>query len=404
MSPTQSGKYVAIYVFIILGLAAFGIGVWVGKIWESPQAESKAEIVNRDGRNVEQLDFELFWNVFDLVKEKYYDQPVDEEALFYGAIKGMVEATGDPYSAFQDPEETKEFDEELEGTFEGIGIEIAIKKDKLIVVAPIEGTPAANAGLRAGDWIIKIDDELTLDMRLNDAVKKIRGPKDSNVKLTIARGEDPDPEDFDITRGKIEVKSVKIEISDDKIAIIEVSQFGNDTNQEFEKAVRKVLNDDTKGIILDLRNNPGGLLNSAIKMSSEFIEDGIIVKEERVGDQAVDHEAVGAARLKDIPVVVLVNEGRAAASEIVAGALRDQRDIQIIGQTTFGKGSVQDLDSLPQGTSLRITVAKWLTPNGDQIDEVGITPDVEIEMTDEDYDNDKDPQLGKAIEVLQTEL
>ncbi|MFC1617939.1 S41 family peptidase [Patescibacteria group bacterium] len=400
----QSRKYVATYVFIILLLASFGIGLWVGRIWQDPESDQVAEIVNKDNRQVEELDFGLFWNVFDMVKDKYYAQPVDDEKLFYGAIKGMVEATDDPYSAFMDPEETKEFEEELDGTFEGIGIEIAIKKDRLTVVAPLEGTPAKQAGLRAGDWIVKIDDELTLDMNLNDAVRRIRGPKGSAVQLTISRDGLEDPQEYEITRETIEVKSVETAVSDDGIAVIEVSQFGNDTNREFDKAVRKVLNDGARGIILDLRNNPGGLLDSAIKMSSEFIDTGVVVQEDMGGDEIIEHRADGDARLKDIPVVILINEGSASASEIVAGALRDQVDAQIIGQTSFGKGSVQDLESLPQDTSLRITVAKWLTPNGDQIDEVGIKPNHEIEMTDEDYENDRDPQMDKAYEVLKGKL
>lgn len=405
MSPAQSRKYIAVYIVVILILASFGIGLWTGKVWQSTASENyETEIVNRDGKQVEEVDFSLYWHVYDIIQAKYFDKPVNPKDLFYGSIKGMVQAIGDPYSAFLDPEETTEFEEELDGTFEGIGIEIAIKKDKLTVVAPIDGTPAAQAGLRAGDWIVKIGDDLTLDMTLDEAVQKIRGPAGSTVKLTISREGDEETQEYDIQRGTIEVKSVTMEMLDNNIAHIEVTQFGNDTAVEFDKIINEILANDAAGIILDLRNNPGGLLNMAVKLASEFIEDGVIVKEEEADGSIIELEAEDIARLEDYPVVILVNEGSASASEILAGAMRDNLGTKIVGQTTFGKGSVQDLENLPQGTSLRITVAKWLTPNGDQIDEVGITPDFEVEITDEDYDNDSDPQLDKAVQVLDSEL
>jgi len=405
MSPSQSRKYIAIYIVVILIIASFGIGLWSGRVWQSTSDKDyEVEIVNKDGRQVEELDFSLYWHVFDIIEAKFFDKPVSPKDLFYGSIKGMVQALGDPYSAFLDPDETQEFEEELEGTFEGIGIEIAVKKDKLTVVAPLEGTPAAKAGLRPGDWIVKIDDELTLDMTLDQAVQRIRGPKGSTVKLTIAREGSDETEDFEIERGTIEVKSVRMEELEGGLAHVEIIQFGNDTSVEFDKVVNDILGSETKGIILDLRNNPGGLLDMSTRIASEFIENGVIVQEQEADGSIIKIEAEDTARLEDCPVVILVNEGSASASEILAGAMRDNLGTPIVGQTTFGKGSVQDLENLPQGTSLRLTVAKWLTPNGDQIDEVGITPDYEIELTDEDYDNDQDPQLEKAIEVLRSEI
>jgi carboxyl-terminal processing protease len=249
---------------------------------------------------------------------------------------------------------------------------------------------------------MRIDDEPTTDLTLDTAVQKIRGPKGTTVKLQVVREQADEPLEFEITRDSIAVKSVKSKMLEGQIAYIEMSQFGNDTVQEFDRAIRDLTAQQARGLILDLRNNPGGLLDDAIKIGGEFVEQKVIVKEKEADGSVVDLRSEGAARLKDLPTVVLVNEGSASASEILAGALRDHRQIPLVGQKTFGKGSVQDLLPLPQETSLRITVAKWLTPNGNEIDEKGIEPDYSIELTDDDYNNDRDPQLDKAKEIMAT--
>ncbi len=402
MPSEQPKRHLAVYFFIIFLLVSFGIGIWTGKVLYSGKKETTyVDVVNRDTPDTKSLDFSLFWRVWDTVAAKAYKQPVDQEKMFYGAIKGLVSSLGDPYSSFLDPAETKEFNKELAGTLEGIGIEIGIKKQKLTVIAPIEGTPADQAGLRAGDWILKIGDEPTVDMTLDTAVQKIRGSKGTSVKLTISRGGTAEPTELEIPRDRITVKSVKFKMLDNKIAYIELNQFGDDTVREFDRAIRDLQAQNARGLILDLRNNPGGLLDDAIKIGGEFVEQKVIVKERDADGATLDLKSEGTARLKDLPVVVLVNEGSASASEILAGALRDHRQVPLIGTKTFGKGSVQDLENLPQETSLRITVTHWLTPNGGEIDEKGLEPDIKIELSDDDYNNDRDPQLDKAKEIIE---
>lgn len=405
MAANSPQRHLAVYFFIIFVLVSFGIGIWTGRVFFGSTKEATyIDVVNKEAPAAKNLDFNLFWRVWDTVAAKAYKQPVDQEKMFYGAIKGLVSSLGDPYSSFLDPTETKDFNKELAGTLEGIGIEIGLKKQRLTVIAPIEGTPAEKAGLRAGDWILKINDESTVDMPLDTAVQKIRGPKGTSVKLTISHGGTAEPTEIDVARDKITVKSVKYKMLDNGIGYVELSQFGDDTVAEFDKAVREMLAQNAKGLILDLRNNPGGLLDDSIKIGSEFVEQKVIVKERDADGSVLDLKSEGPARLKDLPVVVLVNEGSASASEILAGALRDHRQVPLIGTKTFGKGSVQDLENLPQETSLRITVAHWLTPNGSEIDEKGLEPDIKVELSDEDYDNDRDPQLDKAKEIIRQKI
>jgi len=298
-----------------------------------------------------------------------------------------------------DPDETKEFTDDLAGTFEGIGAEIGIRKDIPTVIAPLDGMPAQKAGLRAGDKIYAVDSEPTIGLSLNEIIKKIRGPKDTEVTLTIIRGEEK-PNDIKITRSIIVTQSVKTEMRADGIYVVKVSNFNNDTQQLFNVAVNDILIKNPKGIILDLRNNPGGYLETSVSLASEWVEEGPVVAEQFNGNRRNEYPARGKARLKDFPTVVLVNQGSASASEILAGALRDYKLAKIVGETTYGKGSVQSLSDLSGGATLKITVAKWLTPAGDYINDKGLEPDVVVEMTMDDVDNERDPQLDKALEIL----
>lgn len=342
------------------------------------------------------IDFSLFWEVWNKLEEKYVGQ-VDKWKIFYGAISGMVQGLGDPYTVFLTPEQSKQFLEEIKGEFEGVGIEIALKNKKLTVVSPLDDSPAKAAGIRAGDVIDKVDDRETLAMTLDEAVEAIRGKKGTEVNLSILR--DDKPLEFKIKRALIKIKSVKWEMKGD-VAYLKVSQFLEETSRAAEKAAGEILAKKPKGIILDLRNNPGGYLDGAVDLASLFIKEGVIVYEEEKSGKKEELRAKGNAKLADLPLVVLINAGSASGSEIVAGALQDFKKGILIGEKTFGKGTVQSFERLKDGSTLRITVAKWLTPNGRAINEQGLGPDIEIEMTEEDENAGRDPQLERAIKEL----
>lgn len=368
--------------------------VYLGKL-TGKYSEANKDILTQD------VDFKLFWEVWDELKKEYVDSgELNDKELFYGAIRGMVAAAGDPYTTYMDPKITQEFNDDLEGKFEGIGAEISIKDDVLTVVSPLEGSPAENAGLKAGDKIISIDDETTTGLSIDEAVKKIRGPKGEKVTLKIAREGLDEFKNIEIIRDVIVIKSIKTEYRDDGIFVVEILNFNGDTMELFDKAIREILAKNPKGIILDLRNNPGGLLDTSIEIASEWIEDGVVVSEADSQGEKSDFYARGRARLKDYKTVVLVNEGSASASEIVAGALKSHNKAIIIGKTTFGKGSVQTLSDFSDGSSLKVTIAKWLTPDGISISEEGISPDEEVDYTLEDYEADIDPQMDRAVEII----
>jgi len=352
------------------------------------------------------VDFSLFWKVWDTVKEKHINRnELDAQKMVYGAITGMLKATGDPYTSFFDPEANKAFSQDLGGSFEGIGAELGTKDNLLTVIAPLDGSPAQRAGLRAGDKILKIGDKIIADMTIDEAVSLIRGKKGTEVKLTILPNSQKETKEISIIRDTIEVKSVKLDFKDTDIAHIEITKFGENTDREFDVALKTILARNTKGIILDLRNNPGGLLDRAVTIASRMIPRGkVVVSEEDATGRKENFSTEGGDTLSNIPLVVLINEGSASASEILAGALKDDQNITLIGEKSFGKGTVQELISLPQGSSVKVTIAKWLTPNGDYIMEKGINPDVEVKMTADDYKNEKDPQLDKALEVLKEKM
>lgn len=346
------------------------------------------------------VDFNLFWQVWKIVQDKYVDQPVKDTELFYGALEGIVSSLDDPHSVFLDPALMKKFEEELTGQFDGIGAELAIKNKELVIIAPLPSSPAEKAGLRARDWIVKINGEETGNMSIEEAVSKIRGKKGTSVTLTIFRDGFTEPKDFTIVRDLIHVMSVQYE-QKGEIAYIKILDFDEQSSQYFKDAVQKAFRQNPKGIILDLRNNPGGLLDSGIEVASEWLTKGeVVVGEEGANGQNDQFTTDRDGVFKEIPTVVLVNEGSASASEIVAGALQDFGRAKLVGKKTFGKGSVQELENLPDGSAVKITVARWLTPKGRQINEVGIAPDVEVELTEKDFANDLDPQLDKALELL----
>ncbi|MDO8261294.1 MAG: S41 family peptidase, partial [Candidatus Magasanikbacteria bacterium] len=339
--------------------------------------------------------------VWDRLEENYVDQDkISEKEMFYGALQGLVASLGDPYTIFMDPKVSKEFDDDLSGTFEGIGAEIGMKDDILTVIAPLPETPAEKAGIKAGDKIFAINGESAAGLSVSQAVEKIRGPHDTEVILTIVHNGFSKPEDIKIMRSVIVVKSIKTELRKDGIFVITVTSFNDDTKELFDKAVLEAFQSNPKGVILDLRNNPGGYLDTAIEMASEWVEDGTIVSEKYSDDNKIEHSSRGRAMLKDIKTVALVNQGSASASEIVAGALQDYGKATIIGRQTYGKGSVQSLINLEDGSSLKVTIAKWLTPKGRSINDEGVAPDYDVDFSNEDYEADLDPQMDAAVSFI----
>jgi len=351
----------------------------------------------------EEVDFSLFWQTWDLLQEKYVDKTkLNTQEMIYGAISGMVNSLEDPYTVFFKPDETKRFIDDVKGTFEGVGMEVGIREGQVQVIAPLEGTPAQKAGLRAGDKIIMIDGKPTADLTVEEVINLIRGQRGTAVTLTIFRQEWGENRDIKIVRGLIEIPSLKLEIKENNIAYLRIYQFSENAAYDFSGAAVEILNSPAQKIVLDLRDNPGGYLEVAQDIAGWFLkEDSIVALEDKgIGKEKRLFKAEGNTKLSTYPVVVLINGGSASGSEILAGALRDNRGVKLIGETSFGKGSVQELEELREGSSLKITTAKWLTPNGESISEKGLEPDIKIEMTEADYQSGKDPQLDKAIEVL----
>ncbi len=387
-------------VFIIA--AAFGGGIYVG-YERRPAIEKVRGVLGQETAKPQDVDFSQFWEVWSIVEEKFVDRDtIVRDKLVQGAISGLVKALGDPYTVFLPPQQSKLFHEDVRGSFGGIGAEIGIRKEMLTVIAPLKGSPAQRAGLKAGDKILKINATTTADLSIEEAVSYIRGPIGTTVTLTISR-EDEDVRDVEITRQTIVVPIIETAKKGDGIFSIHLLNFNESSPLEFRRAIREFLLSGDKKLILDLRSNPGGFLDAAIDISSWFIPAGEVVARERLaGGNEVLYRSSGHRLLESVPVVVLMDQGSASASEIVAGALRDAKDVKLIGAKTFGKGSVQEVDNLKDGASLKITIAKWLTPKGISINEKGLEPDITVEIKKEDAEAGRDPQLEKAIEVLKT--
>lgn len=391
------------YIFAVIALVGviFGGGVFFGYS-QRPEIDKVASIFNKETLKPADVDFSPFWNSWNKISEKYVGKDqLDEQKMVWGAIQGMVASLGDPYSSFFPPEESKTFEENISGDFEGVGMEIAVRKGILTVVAPIKGTPAYNAGIKAGDKIIKIGDKSTVDMTSDEAAKLIRGPRGTQVVLSILRGDTEIPLEFTITREVIEIPAIETETKPGGIFVIKLFNFSANSSSAFRGALREFIDSGNNKLILDLRNNPGGYLNLAVDNASWFLPVGEVVVREKFsnGDEEL-HRSKGYDIFQDLPMVILVNEGSASASEIMAGALQEYGIAKLVGQKTFGKGSVQELIPVTSDTSLKLTIAKWLTPNGRSISDEGLEPDYKVELTDEDFEKGLDPQMDKAVEIL----
>ena len=382
---------VAFFLFFAI-LLSFGFGIWIGR----GQIDCKI-------CQPEEVDFSLFWNSWNIIRDKFVGKDkLNNQEMIYGAISGMIKSLKDPYTVFLEPSNAKRFSDDVKGSFEGVGMEIGIRKDQLQVISPLEGSPAQKAGLRAGDVILKVNATSTADMTVDEAVNLIRGPKGTEVVLNVWRKDWEEPRDIKIVRAVIDVPSLKWEMKEGDIAYIRLYQFSENASPDFRKAVIEILASNAKKIILDLRNNPGGYLEVAQDISGWFLENGQTVTIEDFGGKQEQeiYKAQGSANLLPYPIVVLINQGSASASEILSGALRDNRGVKLIGENSFGKGSVQEMEKLKDGSSLKVTIARWLTPKGESISEKGLEPDIKVEMTDKDFQEGKDPQLDKAIEII----
>jgi carboxyl-terminal processing protease len=410
---------------LLLVIICFGSGYKAGLHGSLPILTGQAiDVTNKTAGKPINTDFSLFWNVWDRLERTYVDKKaLDAKNMINGAISGMVASLADPYTVYLPPDQNKEAKDDLGGRFEGIGAQLGIKDKKIIVIAPLKGSPAEAVGLQSGDWIVKVDNKETLNWTLPEAVSKIRGTKGSKVLLTVIKKDASVSADLTVTRDEIKVASVEEEIKNvncdgtgcrenkevclecKKVVYLKLSRFGDSTNTEWDSAVSKVLERlnspdkaDIKGLIFDLRNNPGGYLTGSVFIASEFLNDGTVVIQESSNGVKQTYTVNRKGKLLGIPMIVLINKGSASAAEIVAGALHDRGRAKLLGETTFGKGSIQEAQELPGGAGIHITTAKWLIPSGKWINGTGIDPDVKVAL-DEKLP-DKDTQLEKAMELL----
>lgn len=396
-------KFQRILITFLIAVGFFYGGYYFGKrgfLFEVRKNPPKIEVTNRYPADGE-VDFALFWEVWDILNSTYLERPINPQDMIYGAISGMVNSLGDPYTSFLPPEVNESFMDSMGGKYEGIGAELSQKDGSLIVVAPLDGSPAKAAGIKAGDRILAIEEQSTAGMSVSEAVSIIRGDSGTKIKLTIQTGTN-DPREITITRGVITVSSVTWEDKGEGTAYIRISRFGTDTNKEWDKSVSElnVKMSELDAVIIDVRGNPGGYLESAVHIAEDFYRGKpVLFEETSTGDQ-IPFSTTKVGVFKDIPAVfVLIDQGSASASEILAAALRDNVSAKLIGVKSFGKGTIQDSRDFEDGSGLHITIAKWLTPEKQWVHGNGLEPDILVEITDEDLNNDFDSQLNKALEL-----
>jgi carboxyl-terminal processing protease len=397
---------IIIYVLASLVLVAcvFAAGTYFGYS-KRPEIEKVVSVVNKEPTTVStKADFNSFWKVWNTINEKsIYANKVSDQDRVWGAISGLASSLGDPYTVFFPPSENKLFNDEIHGSFGGIGAEIGIKDKILTIISPLKDTPAQKAGLKAGDKILRINKTDTTDMTVDKALDLIRGPKGTEVMLTVFRDEDKQTRDIKIVRDDIQIPTIDTELRKDNIFVIRLYSFSENSYPLFKDALQKFINSGSDKLILDLRGNPGGYLDSAVNIGSWFIDEGKVIVSEDFGSKKKPefYRSHGPRVFTDnLKFVVLVDGGSASASEILAGALKEHGIAKLVGTRTFGKGSVQELVPITDDTSLKVTVAKWFTPNGVSISEHGLDPDFVVPVTKKDIEDKIDPQLNKAVEIL----
>lgn len=410
-SPRETGSQkkntqplLGIGLAILLATATFFSGLHFGT--ETQGEANLFSIFKNETRADESVDLSEFWRVWDILEDKYVTSTstdeITTEKKIQGAIQGLVRSYGDPYTIYLPPEDAAMFDEDISGNFSGVGMEVGIRDDAVTVIAPLPDSPAEKSGLLAGDTIVRIDDQSTEGMNIDEAVRLIRGERGTPVTLTIYREGEEEFKEITVVRDIITIPTSDTEEIGDTF-VIRLYNFNAIAEAEMQQALREFVRSGDTKLILDLRGNPGGYLQSAVSIASYFLPLGKTVVREHFGEG--DEEVYRSSgrelgRFKPEQFVILVDGGSASASEILAGALQEHGVATLIGADTFGKGSVQELVRLDEGSSLKVTIARWLTPNGRSISEGGLTPDITVERTVEDRQNDRDPQLEAALEFL----
>lgn len=393
-------RFILIFVILLLLDSVYIFGYWSGQKG-NVSALIPSQITKLNVGKSSDVNFSTFWEAWNKLKDKSVS-PIDNNKMVEGAISGLLSSAGDPYTVYFTKQDNERFREDIGGEFSGIGVEITEKNGLTTIVAPLSDTPAEKAGFKPADIILEVDGTKTSEIGFNETINRIRGIEGTKVTLKVLRASSADPITIEVIRAKITVKSVEWSMKDvdgKKVAYIKIRQFGDDTDALFESAAQDVIKNNPEGIILDLRNDPGGYLETSVNIASYFIKDGVIVSEKGRDGNSKEYRSTGNGKLKNYKLTVLVNGGSASASEIVTGALRDRLSSKVIGEKTFGKGSVQELIDLSDGSAVKITVAKWFTPNGNQINGEGLEPDIAVL---DDEKTDADEQLIRAEQLIVT--
>ncbi len=403
---TVSKKRYAVYfgIPLVCVLIAGYTGYQLGT--RHPQTFDVRGIENADTDITSKEDFAIFWDAWRMIQGSYLRAgEVKSGEMIYGAAAGLVGSLDDPYSVFMNPEEAKRFGEDINGNFGGIGAEIGMKNEQIVVIAPLKGSPAEKSGLMSGDKLYEINASSTVNMTIGDAVKKIRGPKGTTVTFLIGRTGHEKPITLKVVRDTIKIPVVEWVMKDGNIAHVQLYTFSEDSAKLVRNAIVEAQTAGAKGIVLDMRNNPGGYLDAAVAIASYFMDAGqTVVYEEFRNGKRDTFLSYGTPIAKGVPMTIILNGGSASASEILAGALKDNLGTPIIGEKSFGKGTVQELTQLRGGAEIKLTIAHWILPKGTQIDKNGIVPDVAVKYTDADRDAKRDPQLTKALSIVKAKI